>query len=60
VEPLQAELTLILTDLQYQTEVKSATPKITDLILLSRVTVTKARVWIGEPVYCIFTSRDYN
>jgi hypothetical protein len=29
------------------------------LIVLSRVTVTKARVWIGESVYWIFTSCNY-
>jgi hypothetical protein len=29
-------------------------------IILSRVSVTKTRVWIGESVYWIFTSRNYN
>jgi hypothetical protein len=29
-------------------------------LILSRVSVTKARVWIGESVYWIFTSRNYN
>jgi hypothetical protein len=28
--------------------------------ILLRVLVTKARVWIGESVYRIFTSRNYN
>jgi hypothetical protein len=28
--------------------------------ILSRVWVTKTRVWIGESVYWIFTSRNYN
>jgi hypothetical protein len=28
--------------------------------ILSRVSVTKTRVWIGESVYWIFTSRNYN
>jgi hypothetical protein len=27
--------------------------------ILSRVGVTKTRVWIGESVYWIFTSRNY-
>jgi hypothetical protein len=32
----------------------------TDAVILSRVSVTKKRVWISESVYCIFTSRNYN
>jgi hypothetical protein len=30
------------------------------LYALSRVSVTKTRVWNGESVYWIFTSRNYN
>jgi hypothetical protein len=30
------------------------------LYLLSRVSVTKTRVWIGESVYSIFTTRNYD
>jgi hypothetical protein len=30
------------------------------MIILSRVSVTKTRVWIGESVYWMFTSRSYN
>jgi hypothetical protein len=29
-------------------------------IILSRVSVTKTRVWIGDSVYWIFTSHNYN
>jgi hypothetical protein len=29
-------------------------------MILSPVSVTKARVWIDESVYWIFTSRNYN
>jgi hypothetical protein len=30
------------------------------LKILSRGSVTKTRVWIGELVYCIFSSRNYS
>jgi hypothetical protein len=30
------------------------------LLVLSRVSVAKTRVWIGESVYWIFPSRNYN
>jgi hypothetical protein len=33
---------------------------ITDAIVLSRVSVTKTRVSIGDSVYGIFTRRNYN